>query len=66
MESKLKPYEREYLKITKQINYFNEELVTLLNKIENDFSYNPFNSSNDEKVKELWEKISKARNYNIY
>lgn len=66
MESKLKQYEREYLKITKKMNYVNEELVILLNRIENDFSYDPFNSSCDDKVKELWEKISKSRNFNIY
>ncbi|UUR83920.1 hypothetical protein NQ193_14425 [Clostridium perfringens] len=66
METKLKPYEREYLKIIKQINTINEELVSLLNKIEKEFLYNPFESNSNNKIKELWEKVSKARNYNIY
>lgn len=66
MKTKLIPYNREYVKIVRQINTLNEELVHLLNKIEEDFLYNPFNKNQDQQVKALWEKVSKARNYNIY
>lgn len=66
MKSKLKRYEKEYLSIAKKINYINEDLVMLLNRIEEDFLYNPFDSVCNNQVKELWEKISKLRNFNIY
>lgn len=66
MNIELKKYKDEYLNMYKQINNINEELVKLLNKIEQEFLYNPFEPNQDSEVRELWEMVAKARNYNIY
>lgn len=62
----LKEYEYEYKKIWRKINQINEEIVVLLNNLEKEFCYSPFEGEGEEEVKKMWEKCARARNFEIY
>ena len=56
---------KSYEEMKLEINYINERLVLLLNELEVNFDFSPFESE-DKKLMEIWTMISGARNYNIY